>query len=1135
MGEVWRGHHLDEGLPVAVKVVTREGAREASALEAFRREVRAVAGLEHPSIVSVFDHGEVDARAAVDSGGELAEGCPFLIMEFATHGSLSGVVGQLDWRGCRRLLLALLDALAHAHARGVVHRDIKAENVLLTEATTGAALKLSDFGLAHALGRAEGSKGLAGTPVGMAPEQFRGAWRAFGPWTDLYAVGCLAWELVTGRPPFEKQGAQALMQAHLLEDPPQFEPILAVPEGLEPWLRRLLQKRSWDRYQRAADAAWALADLPEPPEGPPPQVQLRTPRPEALTWLDTGDVPMPDFDEAPVEDHALAPRAVPPLPHDWRRPGERRRQLFGAGLGLYGLRAVPFVGREEERDVAWRLLRACREAEAPRLLVLRGPSGIGKSRLAGWISERAMELGCATVLRADHDPVGGPRFGIGRMVERHLHAVGLEGEELRGHLGRALRGRGLDDPAAEVEGLVAFLRPAETRLRLSSTTERYVLVQRILERAAADLVDAGGARPVLVHLDDVQWGADALSLAHWLMGRGLEIPLLLILTARDEAILDRPEAGTLLDRLEGHDHAHVLQLEKLADDEHRKLVRGLLGLSGELADEVEERTDGSPLFAVQLVGDLVQRGVLELSRRGWRLRRGERATIPDDLYEVWSGRLEAALSGRGEGDRKLLELAAALGHQVDGEEWRVLSGPGRQDEVGDVLEALARVRLLVRGEDGFAFVHGMLREALQRTAEEAGRLDRHHRRCASMLTERYGAQAAAERIARHYLAAGDHDAALEPLALAAEQLRDAGCFAEARDLLDRRLAAQRSLGLTERDPRVAEGLVVRAAIDRMQGNWDDFDDRIRRVIPIARRNGQIDVLASATRGIAEAQRQRGYLEEARQGYLDALSLYRRFGGDALGEAHCVLGLGDVCRMLHEDESAEAYYHLAEELYGELGDEKGVAGAHRGLGGLLRHAGDFENAARWIRESLQVYERIGARLGMANSLNDLGDFARHAQDWDEAERLYSQSESVYEACGSYAAVYPQTNLALLALQRGRVEEARSRVAEALELASARGVRGLLGGLWILSAAVQARLGSWTAFDEALGNAERAFAEFGDLDFDNAWPAELAGEEARRCGQPDRARRAYTLALEQWAGLEHTDSVARVQQLLSTLDA
>ncbi len=1133
MGEVWKGRHTEEGLPVAVKVVTTEAARNASALDAFRQEIRAVAGLEHPSIISVFDHGEIDAVTAEDSRGQLALGSPYLVMEYATHGSLSGVARQLDWRGCRRLLLALLDALAHAHARGVVHRDIKAENVLLTEATTGAALKLSDFGLAHALGRAEGSGGLVGTPVGMAPEQFRGAWREFGPWTDLYAVGVLAWELVTYRPPFEKEGVQALMQAHLLQDPPRLEPAISVPEGLESWLRRLLQKRSWDRYQRAADAAWELADLPEPPDGPPPAVPVRAPRPQALTWVEIDwDRPPPELDEPTALEQPLAPRRVPPLPQDWRRPGQRGDPVFGAGLGLYGLRTVPFVGREAERDMAWRLLEECRSARSPRALILRGPSGIGKSRLAAWISERANELGNATVLRADHDPVGGPRFGIARMLARHLHAVGLSGDDLEAHLEVALRGRGLGDPSSEVDGLVALLRPSHARLRLGSTTERYVLVQRVLQRAAADLVDEGGPRPVIVHLDDVQWGPDALSLARWLMSRGLEMPLMLILTIRDEAILERPEAALLLEQLELSEQTRVLSLRKLADAEHRELVRGLLGLSGELADEVEERTAGSPLFAVQLVGDLVHRGVLELSEQGWRLRSGERATIPDDLYEVWSARLDAALSERGPEDRRLLELAAALGHQVDADEWAVLCG---HDDRPDVLEALARVRLLVRGDEGFAFVHGMLREALQRTADEEGRLDRHHRRCAAMLTERYGAKGeAVERIARHYLAAGDHDAALEPLAVAAERLRDAGCFSEARDLLDRRLAAQRTLGLTERDPRVAEGLVVRAAVDRMQGKWADFDERISRVLPIARQNGQIGVLAEAIRGVAEANRQRGLLEDARQGYLEALALYRRFVEDLLGEAHCILGLGDVCRMLHETESAREYYLLAEQLYSEIGDEKGVAGAHRGLGILLRHSGDFDGAATWIRRALAVYERIGARLGVANSLNDLGDFARHVEDFSKAEGLYLRSEAVYEACGSYAKVYPQTNLALLALQRGHTDEARKRTVLVLGYARARGVRGLFGVLHVVLAAAEAHSGRWSAFDRAIDQAIADFESWGDLDYDNAWPAELAGDEARRCGQLARARKAYGIALEQWLGLEQGARVRRLRRVLQQLE-
>src|SRR5690606_15752040 len=116
----------------------------------------------------------------------------------------------------RGVLLSILDALAHAHARGVVHRDIKPGNILLGgHDDLRPGVKLADFGLARGSEDFGEERSVAGTPVYMAPEQFRGAWRSFGPWTDLYSLGIVAWELVCGKPPYVDSNVRNLGALHL--------------------------------------------------------------------------------------------------------------------------------------------------------------------------------------------------------------------------------------------------------------------------------------------------------------------------------------------------------------------------------------------------------------------------------------------------------------------------------------------------------------------------------------------------------------------------------------------------------------------------------------------------------------------------------------------------------------------------------------------------------------------------------------------------------------------------------------------------------------------------------------------------------------------------------------------------------
>ena len=247
MAEVWEGVHIEQKVPVALKILTGSAVQSSLFLGAFRNELRAVAGLCHAKVVMVFDYGEVDAAAASSSGGRLTVGCPWLAMEFASGGSLREQCGQMSWEELRSTLLELLSALSHAHARGVIHRDIKPANALrCIEGDLRPGIKLTDFGLAYAAEWSGRLSPTAGTPAYMAPEQRQGRVRDYGPWTDLYSLGRTAMALLTGSP-----GGNALAHARL-------------PEEFLSWLSRLLQREPTERFQCAADAMHTLRQIGGP-------------------------------------------------------------------------------------------------------------------------------------------------------------------------------------------------------------------------------------------------------------------------------------------------------------------------------------------------------------------------------------------------------------------------------------------------------------------------------------------------------------------------------------------------------------------------------------------------------------------------------------------------------------------------------------------------------------------------------------------------------------------------------------------------------------------------------------------------------------------------------------------------------
>lgn len=229
--------------PVAVKELVPEFATDPSFVERFRREAQAAAGLTHANIVSVYDWGSQD-------------GTYFIVMEYVDGPSLSQVIrseGALHPRRAAEIAAQVADGLGFAHARGVVHRDIKPGNVLLTK--SGQA-KVTDFGIARALSAQDEDLTQAGSVMGTAtyfsPEQAQG--HTVDQRSDLYSLGVVLYEMVTGKPPFSGETPLAISYRHVQDTPePPSTRIAGVPRGLEAIIMKLLSKKPDDRYASAAD------------------------------------------------------------------------------------------------------------------------------------------------------------------------------------------------------------------------------------------------------------------------------------------------------------------------------------------------------------------------------------------------------------------------------------------------------------------------------------------------------------------------------------------------------------------------------------------------------------------------------------------------------------------------------------------------------------------------------------------------------------------------------------------------------------------------------------------------------------------------------------------------------------------
>lgn len=257
MAEVHIGYDTRLGRTVAIKVLRADLARDPSFQTRFRREAQAAAGLNHPTIVAVYDTGE---DTIVGSGGA-PQAVPFIVMEYVEGHTVRDILkgdhaAPID--EAVEIVSGVLTALQYSHHAGLVHRDIKPGNVMLTPA---GAVKVMDFGIARALADAgqtmTQTQAVVGTAQYLSPEQARG--EAVDARSDLYSTGCLLFELLTGRPPFIGDSPVSVAYQHVREAAPRPSQYASdVPPALDQIVLRALAK---DRNERYSNAGEFLADL----------------------------------------------------------------------------------------------------------------------------------------------------------------------------------------------------------------------------------------------------------------------------------------------------------------------------------------------------------------------------------------------------------------------------------------------------------------------------------------------------------------------------------------------------------------------------------------------------------------------------------------------------------------------------------------------------------------------------------------------------------------------------------------------------------------------------------------------------------------------------------------------------------
>src|SRR5262245_12610754 len=265
MGGIYEARQLRLDKRVAIKVLARELAVNGEALLRFHREAEISSQLGHPHIITVFDFGTTDS------------GQPYLVMEFLEGEDLASRlqrVQTLSLAAAVRITKQVASALAETHAKGIVHRDLKPANLFLSRIQGGDFAKVLDFGISKVRAASTSltnASTLMGTPMYMAPEQAKGELE-LDHWTDQWALACITYEMLAGRPPFVGDDTAALLYQVVHEDPQPLSKLVSnLPAEVDQVIRRALTKDPDQRYPhvtafaRALEAAASGAPLPEEP------------------------------------------------------------------------------------------------------------------------------------------------------------------------------------------------------------------------------------------------------------------------------------------------------------------------------------------------------------------------------------------------------------------------------------------------------------------------------------------------------------------------------------------------------------------------------------------------------------------------------------------------------------------------------------------------------------------------------------------------------------------------------------------------------------------------------------------------------------------------------------------------------
>ncbi|MFV1981105.1 MAG: protein kinase, partial [Rhodothermia bacterium] len=779
MGQVFKARDRRLDRLVALKLLSQRLSRDATAHARFLQEARMAASVEHPNVCGIFEIGE-------DDGGG-----PFIAMSYCPGPTLHERLdqGPVSPEETRRIADQVAQALGAEHERGIVHRDIRPSNISFSGK---GVLKVLDFGIASLRGDPDTTSVLeiAGTAAYMSPEQLHGA--GADARSDIWALGVVLYECLTGVHPFRAPYDQATIYNILNSDPKSVSELN--PEtgpGWQDLLSKCLERDPDRRFSDVAEFQTALSGL------------------SAET------------------------------------PGERKVETELEFLGNLPVQSKTFVGRSSLRD---ELITMITSTSGPVTAALvAGESGIGKSQLVVSALHAGKENGARVLFgRCVFNEGVLPYHPFVTALKQGFGVANLDPtahlEHLADQLGGDLRGR--------VAFLRAFFAASDDSGGVLNREQLWDSVLSLYRALASD------QKRLVIVVDDLQWADEStLAFFSFLVRSTVADPIRLIGIYRLDAAASRGATShdRLVEslrqlRIEGS--VQEIKVPRLDEAESADLVRTLFDnqpIGDDVASAIFEKTSGHPLFMSEMVNLVKHENIVTQNNGVWQLvsQDTELDVLPQRVQDV----IQQRLGILDPTDRELLEVAAIEGEQFTSETVSHCLGWTRIQLLKRLQVLESQYRLVVHLDRGYRFDHSLIRQTLYDAVLPELRAE-YHRMIADVLVERHGADVDfAFRIATHMKASGQRERAIPYLAESAARARSVYAMNQALASYTDLKGIMQEVGVSDRELQLKVEIGL-GDIHYLMGKVDESAQHFSNALELARPTGDMAAEIEAVRKLA---------------------------------------------------------------------------------------------------------------------------------------------------------------------------------------------------------------------------------------------------------------------------------------------